>query len=68
MKPFVIKQKCPAQSLICTAIKNCQYNAISYVEDEEEPLGGKIVLKASGRSLAHLLRVLLEGGSKMNRM
>ena len=43
MKPFLIKKKCPAQSMICTAIKNCNSGAISYVEDDDEPLGGKIV-------------------------
>ena len=29
--------------MICTAIKNCKVGAISYVADEDEPLGGKIV-------------------------
>lgn len=43
MKPSIIKQKCPAQSMICTAIKNCSKGAISYFEDEDEPLGGRIV-------------------------
>ena len=44
MKPFVNKKKCPAQSMICTAIRNCNVGAISYVEDEDEPLGGSIVI------------------------
>ena len=43
MKPYLIKQKCPAQSMICTTIKNCKTGAISYIEDEDEPLGGKII-------------------------
>jgi Pyruvate/2-oxoacid:ferredoxin oxidoreductase delta subunit len=43
MKPFLLKQKCMVQRDICTAIKACPKNAVSYIEDEEEPLGGKIL-------------------------
>lgn len=43
MKPYIIENKCLAQSMICTAIKNCKTGAVAYIEDEDEPLGGKIV-------------------------
>ena len=44
MKPVVNKRKCPAQANICTVIKTCPYGAIRYVEDVQEPLGGRIVI------------------------
>jgi ferredoxin len=44
MKPSVDKRKCPAQNELCKAIPACPTGAISYVEDENEPLGGKIVI------------------------
>lgn len=44
MKPVINKRKCSAQKDICTAIKVCSLGAIQYVEDEEEPLGGRIVI------------------------
>ena len=43
MKPVLLKKKCYVQKEICTAIKACPNQAIGYVEDEDEPLGGKIV-------------------------
>lgn len=43
MWPVVIKRKCPAQKDICKAIAACPTGAIGYVEDAQEPLGGKIV-------------------------
>lgn len=43
MKPYIIKRKCPAQKDICKAIQACVRDAIHYVEDEHEPLGGRIV-------------------------
>jgi ferredoxin len=30
--------------MVCTAIKNCSTGALSYVDDENEPLGGLIVI------------------------
>jgi ferredoxin len=36
------KRKCPAQRDICKAIAACPRGAISYVEEAQEPLGGKI--------------------------
>ena len=43
MQPVLLKYKCAAQKEICTAIKACLAGAIVYVDDEDEPLGGKIV-------------------------
>ena len=42
MKPFLDKKMCCANPDICTIIKACPAEAISYVKDEQEPLGGKI--------------------------
>ncbi|HOT91927.1 MAG TPA: hypothetical protein PLN71_10205 [Anaerolineae bacterium] len=43
MKPYIVKRKCPAQRDICKAIPACPHGAIGYVEDAQEPLGGRIV-------------------------
>ena len=42
VKPTINKRKCPAQRDICKAIAACPRGAIGYVEDAQEPLGGKI--------------------------
>ena len=42
MKPYVIKEKCFVQPNICPPIKSCPGGAFSYVEDEDEPIGGRI--------------------------
>jgi Pyruvate/2-oxoacid:ferredoxin oxidoreductase delta subunit len=44
MKPFIIKERCAAQPDICPPMKACPKNAFSYVEDEDEPIGGIIVI------------------------
>jgi Pyruvate/2-oxoacid:ferredoxin oxidoreductase delta subunit len=44
MKPVINKRKCPAQKEMCRVISACPEQAIAYVEDENEPLGGKIVV------------------------
>ena len=44
MKPFIVKDKCAAQPDICPPMKACPNNAFSYVEDEDEPIGGRIVI------------------------
>jgi Pyruvate/2-oxoacid:ferredoxin oxidoreductase delta subunit len=44
MKPVINKRRCSAQKDICTALKVCSQGAMQYVEDEEEPLGGRIVI------------------------
>lgn len=43
MRPYINEKKCYVNPQICTAIKGCDQNAISYIEDDEEPLGGKII-------------------------
>jgi Pyruvate/2-oxoacid:ferredoxin oxidoreductase delta subunit len=42
MKPYIVKEKCAAQPDICPPMKACSNNAFSYVEDEDEPIGGRI--------------------------
>jgi len=42
MKPVLNKRRCSAQVQICLAIPACSLQAVIYVEDEEEPLGGRI--------------------------
>lgn len=44
MTAVVIKRKCPAQDDLCKAIPACRTQAISYQADENEPLGGKILV------------------------
>jgi Pyruvate/2-oxoacid:ferredoxin oxidoreductase delta subunit len=44
MKPVIDKRKCPAQKEICKAIQACPDQAMTYLADENEPLGGKIVV------------------------
>ncbi len=44
MTPTINKRKCPAQNELCKAIPACPTGAITYVEDEQEPMGGKIVI------------------------
>lgn len=36
------KKRCPAQQGLCKAIPACPVQAILYVVDENEPLGGRI--------------------------
>jgi NAD-dependent dihydropyrimidine dehydrogenase PreA subunit len=43
MKPSLNQRKCPAIKEMCKAIEACSCGAIVYVEDETEPLGGRIV-------------------------
>lgn len=42
MKPVLNKRLCSAQEQICLAIPACSQQAVYYVADEEEPLGGRI--------------------------
>lgn len=44
MTPSINKRKCPAQNDLCQAIPACPSHAISYQADENEPLGGKILI------------------------
>jgi len=47
MKPRINKRKCPAQNDLCKVIRACPTQAITYVADENEPLGGKILIDES---------------------
>lgn len=42
MKPYIIKEKCAAQPDICPPMKSCPNHAFSYIEDDNEPIGGRI--------------------------
>ena len=42
MKPYIIKEKCAAQPDICPPMKSCPNNDFSYIEDDDEPIGGRI--------------------------
>lgn len=43
-RPVIIKERCAAQPEICPPITACPLHAISYREDDDEPLGGLIVI------------------------
>lgn len=38
MKPVINAKKCYVDPRVCTAIPACPQRAISYVEDDEEPM------------------------------
>lgn len=44
MTAVLIKRKCPAQNDLCQAIPACPTGAIYYQADDNEPLGGKILI------------------------
>jgi Pyruvate/2-oxoacid:ferredoxin oxidoreductase delta subunit len=44
MKPVIEKRRCSALEAVCLAIPACPTGAITYVEDDNEPLGGRIVI------------------------
>lgn len=44
MNIFINKRKCLSIQEICKAIPACPTEALSYVIDENEPLGGRIVI------------------------
>lgn len=44
MIPYIDKRKCAAQPAICPPIKSCPNQAVSYVEDKSEKIGGRIVI------------------------
>ncbi len=43
LKPYIIARRCPAQEDVCQVIAACPLGAVTYVKDDDEPLGGKIV-------------------------
>jgi Pyruvate/2-oxoacid:ferredoxin oxidoreductase delta subunit len=42
VKPYIVKERCAAQPEICPPLKECPVQAVYYVPDEEEPIGGRI--------------------------
>ena len=44
MKAELITEKCPAQYDLCQPLKQCPLQAISYEEDINQPLGGRIFI------------------------
>lgn len=42
MKAYVGKKKCAAQPSICQPLQKCPAKAIAFIEDEDEPLGGRM--------------------------
>ncbi len=40
----IIKEKCPAQKDICQPLIQCPLQAISFVEDMNEMMGGRIMV------------------------
>lgn len=42
MKAYIDKRKCASDNRICKPMKECPAGAISWVEDEEEPLGSRM--------------------------
>jgi Pyruvate/2-oxoacid:ferredoxin oxidoreductase delta subunit len=47
MKPFVNKDQCSAEPRVCKAMRACPNDAIGYTADDNEPLGGRIVIDES---------------------
>ncbi len=46
MTAVLNKRKCPAQNFMCKPITICPNGAISYQADENEPLGGRILINS----------------------
>lgn len=44
MKPHINKARCAADPRICPPLANCPEKAFSYIEDENEPVGGRMVI------------------------
>jgi len=44
MKAYIDKRKCPASSQFCKPILECPEKAISWIEDNEEAFGARIVI------------------------
>ncbi|MCL2319376.1 MAG: 4Fe-4S binding protein [Treponema sp.] len=42
MKAYIDKRKCSSDSRICKPLAECPEKAISWIEDEEEPLGSRM--------------------------
>lgn len=44
MKAVLDARKCPAQQMMCKPLQVCAAGAITYVADEDLPLGGRIAI------------------------
>jgi NAD-dependent dihydropyrimidine dehydrogenase PreA subunit len=42
MKAFIVKERCASDSRICKPLKECPQKAISWIEDDDEPLGSRM--------------------------
>jgi len=42
MKAYIDKRKCSSDNRICKPITECPEKAISWIEDEDEPLGSRM--------------------------
>ena len=42
MKAYIDKRKCSSDNRICKPLKECPEKAISWIEDDEEPLGSRM--------------------------
>lgn len=42
MKAYIDKQKCASDSRICRPLKECPSSAITWIEDDDEPLGSRM--------------------------
>ena len=42
MKAYINKEKCASDNRICKPLRDCPAAAISWVEDEDEPLGSRM--------------------------
>lgn len=42
MKAYIDKQKCASEKSICKPMEDCPKGAISWVEDDDEPLGSRM--------------------------
>jgi NAD-dependent dihydropyrimidine dehydrogenase PreA subunit len=43
-KAYIVKKKCAAQPVICKPMQQCPEKAFSFIENEDEPLGGHMEL------------------------
>ena len=42
MRAYIDKRKCSSDNRICKPLTECPAKAISWIEDEDEPLGSRI--------------------------
>ena len=66
MLPVINKRKCPAQKDVCKVITACPTHSISYIEDANEPLGGKIIIDEASCNLCGVYGGVLWEGDRNN--